>query len=387
MDTEQRDAAQIEMIRWLSGPLELGREPAQIECVGTFELQALCYYIFRYKKHVNSKWTLGVCGGYENGAVEHCGHIFSEPEEYGDEDIAKRASHLVKRVHQYWEEQAHIEEEHKKKPGNFENIVLLEQAIYDLGGLKKELKEKWKLEDKLGAVKPGETERKKKPEDGRVFVLNWHSAVVEVVMVPSPVAGDEVDYGARKNHTWRNAPFSVKRHKAHLSVTVTHGKISAVESGMLLVKTVAACCSLPGVLGVYANGTVYQTEQYMHFAGMARAGVFPTKNLIWFGHYTGKKGLCGYTFGLSQFGYDEIEVINSTVSETELDDFLLALANQVIYHNVILKHGEVIGFEAWQKLPVTRSRGVAVPGESIKVAFPGIKNMPKTGSSRFVGEI
>ncbi len=41
MDTEQRGAAQIEMIRWLSGPLELGREPAQIECVGTFELQAL----------------------------------------------------------------------------------------------------------------------------------------------------------------------------------------------------------------------------------------------------------------------------------------------------------------------------------------------------------
>ena len=63
MDTEQRGAAQIEMIRWLSGPLGLGREPAQIECVGTFELQALCYYIFRYKKHVNSKWTLGVCGG------------------------------------------------------------------------------------------------------------------------------------------------------------------------------------------------------------------------------------------------------------------------------------------------------------------------------------
>ena len=36
MDTEQRGAAQIEMIRWLSGPLELGREPAQIECVGQY---------------------------------------------------------------------------------------------------------------------------------------------------------------------------------------------------------------------------------------------------------------------------------------------------------------------------------------------------------------
>ena len=48
MDTEQRGAAQIEMIRWLSGPLELGREPAQIDSVGTFELQALSYYIFRY---------------------------------------------------------------------------------------------------------------------------------------------------------------------------------------------------------------------------------------------------------------------------------------------------------------------------------------------------
>ncbi|MDE7327129.1 MAG: DUF4261 domain-containing protein [Lachnospiraceae bacterium] len=387
MNTEQRDAAQQEMIRWLSGPLELGREPAQIECVGTFKLRGLCYYIFRFKKNAGSRWTLGVCGGYKDGSLEHCGHIFSEPEEYGEVDAAKRSAHLVKRVNQYWKEQARIEEKHKKKPGNFKNIVLLEQAVWDREALKKELKEKWKLEDKIGLGKAKGVEKAKKIPDQETFTLHWHSAVVTVAMVPSPVAGHEVDNGAKKNHTWRNASLSVKRHNAHLSVTVMHGKLSAVESGMLLVKTVAACCSQKGVLGIYANGTVYQTEQYKHFAGMARAGVFPIRNLVWFGCYNGKKGICGYTFGLSQFGYDEIEVLNSTASEQELDDFLLALSNYVIYHKIVLKHGEVLGFQTWQKLPVTRSRGVAVPGESIKVGFPGVKTAPKTGYSRYVGEI
>lgn len=392
MGTEQKNAAQQEMAKWLSGSQELGRAPAQIEYVCTFDLQGLRYYIFRYKKQISGKWTLGVCGGYEGEKLEHCGHIFSEEEEYAEADVSKRAAQLVKRVQKYWAEQAHVEEENKKKPGNFTNLVLLEQADWDPVALKKELKEKWKLVDQPGGQgagkdSPAGQSSRAEAGDKNSFILRWQGAVVTVELVPKPVAGDEVDYSARKNHTWRNAAHIAKRHRAYLSVTVMHGKLSAQEAGMLLVKTVAACCSQRGVLGIYANGTVYQTEQYRHFAGMARAGAFPVRNLIWLGRYNGKKGLCSYTFGLSQFGYDEIEVLNSTAGEQELDDFMFAITNHIIYHNIVLKHGEIIGFQAWQKLPVTRSRGVAVPGESIKIEFPAVKTTPKATAPRYAGEI
>lgn len=91
-------------------------------------------------------------------------------------------------------------------------------------------------------------------------------------MVSAKVSGDEVEYGARKNYTWKNASAMVKRHCAYLSVDVAHGTLSAIDSGVLLVKVVAACCEQQGVIGVYANGTVYQKEQYRHFSGMARVG-------------------------------------------------------------------------------------------------------------------
>ena len=377
MSTEQRNAAQQEMVRWLCNSKEFGREPARIECAGKFELQGMRYYVFRYKRQLPDQWTLGICGGFEGEALENCGYVFSEQEEYGEEDVSKRAARLVKYVRSYWEEQEKMEEEQKKRPGDFVNLVLLEDTEWNKKILKKELEEKWKLTDKKDFV----------PKEENLYRFGFRGATVTVEMVPTRVSGDEMDYGARKNHIWRSASSAVKRHRAYLSVTVKHGKLSSIESGILLVKTVAACCSLPGVLGVYANGTVYQVEQYKHFSGMARAGVFPVQNLVWFGRYNGKKGLCGYTFGLSQFGYDEVEVLNSTASEQELDDFFLALTNYIIYHNMVLKHGETLGFQSWQKLPVTKSKGVAVPGESIKIGFPGVKTVSKTGYSGYVGRI
>lgn len=271
-----------------------------------------------------------------------------------------------------------------KKWGDFVNLVLLGQAGWDKKALIKELKEHWKL-----AIKP---DAKKEAgqgsgEEENSLAFCHQGAEVIVKFVPEPAAEDAMERAARRNYTWRNAVASVKRHCAQLSVRVCLGELSAMEAGSLLVKVVAACCEQPGAIGVYANGTVYQKEQYKHFSGMARAGVFPVQNLVWMGHYNGKKGLCGYTFGLRQFGYDEIEVLNSTASEQELDDFLLRLTNQIVYHNVVLKHGEIIGFQAWHRLAVTRSRGVAVPGESIKVEFPPAKTPSKSGSPGYVGEI
>ncbi len=274
-----------------------------------------------------------------------------------------------------------LEKESPKKQGDFVNIVLLGQAGWDKKALGKELKEHWKLEVKPEAMKAAGSE---KEEDS--FAFCWQGAVVSVKFIPASAPQDAMERAARKNYTWRNAVPSVKRHCAQLSVRVNLSGMSAVEGGILLVKVVAACCEQQGAIGVYANGTVYQKEQYQHFSGMARAGVFPVQNLIWMGHYNGKKGLCGYTFGLRQFGYNEIEILNSSASEQELDDFLLRLTNHIIYHDVVLRHGEIIGFQAGHRLAVTRSRGVAVPGESIKVEFPPAKTQ-KPGSVGYVGEI
>ena len=41
----------------------------------------------------------------------------------------------------------------------------------------------------------------------------------------------------------------------------------------------------------------------------------------------------------------------------------------VLCDDVLLKDGETIGFTEDEKLPITRSKGEAVEGDSIKIAF------------------
>lgn len=102
----QQEAAKAAMIRWLANPAELGKAPKKIECVGDFELHGMIYYIFKFKKSLFGKWLVGVCGGYEVGEMDHCGHVFSEMEEYSHETAQQRAVAMVEMLREYWMEQA-----------------------------------------------------------------------------------------------------------------------------------------------------------------------------------------------------------------------------------------------------------------------------------------
>lgn len=103
---QQQTAALQSMKEWLSHPGELGKEPSKIELAGEFDLHDLHYYIFKYKKGLLGKWLLGVCGGYEPGETEHCGHVFSEMEPYDPATAGEKAAAMVEMIRQYWMDQA-----------------------------------------------------------------------------------------------------------------------------------------------------------------------------------------------------------------------------------------------------------------------------------------
>ena len=79
--------------------------------------------------------------------------------------------------------------------------------------------------------------------------------------------------------------------------------------------------------------------------------------------------MCAYTVGLANFGYDEIEILESAATPQQLRDFLTSISLYVIQDNVVLRDGETIGFTADEKLPITKSKGVAVEGESLKIGY------------------
>ncbi len=106
MDEAQMNVAKASLSRWLMSSREVGKAPAKIECIGTFDMDNLTYYMFKFKKSTLGKWLLGVCGGFPYGELEHCGHVCSQMEEYNKINAERKAMQMVDIVKEYAKDQA-----------------------------------------------------------------------------------------------------------------------------------------------------------------------------------------------------------------------------------------------------------------------------------------
>ncbi len=359
MNTQQMQAAQAAMAEWLAHPQELGHEPAAIECAGTFELHDMLYYLFKYQPETNGEWLLGVCGGYEADGLEHCGHVFSEMETYAEETAVEKASAMVEMIRSYWMEQAKQAEERKNRAGSFAGFVLMAENEWNKKQLISDLKAEWGIE----AIEDEGEQR----EDSLVFEVG--KMIAAVSLMPAPIPDGEAETNAGNNYMWPEAVEAAKAHKAHIMVAIIGKEENLLKCGKLFTKILACCCAQPGALGVYTSGVVFAPWYYAKFANIMKEDALPVFNWIWVGLYRSEKGICGYTYGMSEFGKDEMEVLDADADPNDLRDFIYSLAGYVLEYDVTLKDGETIGFSAEDKHAITYSEGVSLPGMTLKIEY------------------
>lgn len=391
---KQRQAALEDMKNWLSHPGELGREPARIELADEFELHDLHYYIFKYKKTVLGKWLLGVCGGYEPGGTEHCGHVFSEMEPYNPGNAREKAAAMVEMIRQYWMDRAeealqkretkkgeaggdNIEPADKENTepdgeeipgvGSFLGFVLLSEPVWDVPRLKADLKTDWDID-----WTEEEKEDADEEDDGTAFVFSVGEMMAAVTLIDAPVPEEEAVGNAANNYMWPEAVEVTRTHRAQILVAVLGQDSPVMERGKLLVKLLAACCRQEKTLGIYTSGTVFQPSFYLDASQMLADGELPLLNWIYFGLYQQEMGWGAYTYGLRMLGKQEIEILPTKAGPEELREFLLDIAYYVLEEDAVLRDGETIGFTEQQKLPVTYGKGAALDGMTIKIGYkPG----------------
>ncbi|WP_130862130.1 DUF4261 domain-containing protein [Bacilliculturomica massiliensis] len=207
-------------------------------------------------------------------------------------------------------------------------------------------------------------------EDG-TLVFRVGNCLAALSLMPAPIPEGEAEYYARANYMWPEAEEVTKTHQAHiLAAVLPHGE-TAVEAGKLFTKMVCACLAEDNAIGVYTSGTVYQPEFYTEVAELMKEDEeeLPILDWVYLGLYrTGDKNNA-YTYGLTAFGRDEIEVVGSGRSLEELRDFLYQIVCYVICYDVTLLPGETIGFSEEERLPITRSKGAALEGDSLKIEY------------------
>ncbi|WP_332646022.1 DUF4261 domain-containing protein [Lysinibacillus sp. 54212] len=374
--TAQQQAAMQSMIDWLADEHELGRHPSLIEIAGEFHRHDMHYYIFKYKKNMLGKWLLGVCGGYEDPSdTEHCGHVFSEMEPYDPSTAEQEAIKMVEMVREYWMQQAEAyeatqsegeeTETQDKDSGIFNGFILLNSSECDLEAIKSNLSNDWNISSSMVE----DEENSKESKEG-TLVFEVDDCLLAVSFVDAPVPDGEAEHFAQGNYLWKEAVEVTKTHVAQIILAVFTRSGSPLDSGKLFTKLAASCLKLPNAIGIYTCGTVFQPEMYLDMAEVMKDDdMIPLLNLVYFGLVGTETGLDGYTYGLKALGKDEIEILDSQVSPAELRDFLLDISGYIVEENVTLRDGETIGFSAEQKLPISRSEGVYVDGDTLKIEY------------------
>lgn len=363
--SEQQKYATAVMEEWLSHPQELGKKPAKLEIAGEFDLHELHYYIFKFKKSLFDSWRVAVCGGYEGDGLGHCGHIYSEMEAYDPSTAQEKCVAMVEKLRQYWMERANGQEggnqNAEKTSEGFVGLVLLSTPEFDVQEFRTALMEDW------GIDCPEDSEGSR--DQGTALVFSADGMMATIGLMEARVPNDEADYWANSNFMTREKSVAAaKNHKAHLLVAVLD-RNEPLRAGELFVKLAATCLKASNALGIYDCGTVWLPEDYIRSAMVMKEGELPLTALVFVGLYQNEKGISSWTRGLRSFGKEELEVIDSHHSPSEVYELMLNISSYLIKEGAVLRDGETLGYTAEQKLPLKLSQGVYVEGQTMKIGF------------------
>ena len=398
---EQEKAALEDMVEWLSHENELGAPPEVIEPAGEFDLHGFRYYIFKYKKTVDEPWLLGVAGGYRRHDLDHCGHIFSEMEEYIPETAEEKAIALVEMLQEAWRNEAEKLEgfedsdelsDENLRTGPFTGFVLLNSFEFDIEQVKAHLKNDWGIlyENDWNIIvkdEPIDFPNASLPDSAEItadiideiihdsdvsessLVLEHNGMIAAVSLIEMPVPNGEAERFAETNYMWPEAVAKTQTHVAQILVTVLFSEKPPIEAAKLFSKVVSCCLKLENAVGVYTSGTVFSPEFYIDISDAMKEGELPVPNWIYFGIYGSDGEMNGYTYGLRSFGKYEIEIRGSTESAEAVHEFLTNISYYILIEDVDLKDGETIGFTEFQKFKIEKSKGVALDGDTLKIDF------------------
>ena len=350
------EAEKLAVVDWLKHPSELGAEPYEIEFTKQFttEDEYECM-IFKFKQSFSSPWLIAISSDIG---------IYSELKEYNPETEVHDATMLIEELLDLWVSKMDEKEERAEREensGKFLAFALLRNQAWDFASFEKSFEQEWEINIAANKEESVETRVYKVPSLGEkaVFVLSF---------IPNQIPMEEVAYHAQMNYMWQEAEATVKSHNAQLMISVM-GADQSLEGGIFLNKALSVICKDANTLGVYYNDVVLQPQFFLASAEMIKQDMLPLMTLVWIGMARSGKGISAYTSGLHNFGKDEIEILDTDENPKELHDFLLDIAGYVLEEDVILHDGETIGVSNTQRLKITKSAGVNVNGDSLKIEY------------------
>ena len=249
------------------------------------------------------------------------------------------------------------------KNGGFVGFVLLSEPQWSKEQLLQDLRADWDLTVEDTDAGGG--------QDANILLTEVDGMQLAVSFFPVPVPHGEAARVAAANYLWPQAVPIAQAHTAQLLVAVLGGQAGPLARGRLFVQAAASCLKQRCAAALYADGAVFEPAFYRRFARFIRDGALPVMNWVWYGIYRDETQAGIYTYGLHKFGKDELEVYVSPdgADLNELRRFVVNVVHYLLEEDVTLRDGETIGFSETQRLPIVRSPGIALDGDTIKIQY------------------
>lgn len=204
-------------------------------------------------------------------------------------------------------------------------------------------------------------------DNSAVFKINGE--LVAVAYIPAQIPWEDISETSKYAYNWQNATEDLKHHNGHAIVSIISTQKSQIERFTILSKLLCSILSTSNSIGIYqGNQTLLISKsQYLENIDDLQQEKSPIHLWIYIGIRTSEQGNNIYTYGLKEFGKQEMEVINSQLPIEELYGFISNITAYVIDSDITFKTGETLGYTADQKIKITSSQGIFVEVQTLKL--------------------
>jgi len=188
----------------------------------------------------------------------------------------------------------------------------------------------------------------------KTAIFSTAGATVMLAWLDYPAPAEDIQISAAISWLWKDAERVATTHTSQIVLSVV-GESDPILMRQVFMRTAAGVLAgLPASVGVYINDSYLLLSKgyYEEVVRNMSREVFPLYCWVYFGVLQEGTTSSGYTYGMSELGWPEMEIVNSALPVQESHALLYEVAQQAILADSIWKDGQVI--------PLTEDRKVKV---------------------------
>ncbi len=190
-----------------------------------------------------------------------------------------------------------------------------------------------------------------------------------VAMIPSPLPDEGLETAVEYSYLWKDARSALDN-KSYIAIAVV-GEKDLLDLYIGATKISAIILEHTNSSGIYLSGQslVLSREFYIEEAKKMTADTLPLKLWVYIGMHQNEKGNSAYTFGLKEFGLQELEIVNSGKTVEEVTEYIYNMAHLALIEGIEKNDGNTTLGKENNKIKISLSNGINLGGQTYKIEY------------------